>query len=1503
MSTNPIDEALYNRDGAGQDQRSLPLLDPKEVPIDPRSTTDLLRFARRFSERVYFYNSENQISGTWDQFLSGNPAEYAHLTPADQEALRDAWLEEAATYYENPAAWEGPQEQLSDFSRPHFSLFMAFLQLTSHIRSQLNSLTGIHLDYFYRQALGLTRQEALPDHLNITVQLADDIDQFLLEKGAKLNAGKDSEGKDLIYETIEDVVLTKAQVDELRTVYVERDYLSAETYHRRYLPEATLAFERLLRLPYGQPLPGDPLPPFNWNGPLTFNEATLISAGGRLDDLGTQIGLNIDLLIVLAEIAESELGIEYHALRWQTLILAPELEFDLADNSILLWGDRVEKEEVQARAQLKIEEPNIAAALAEAREILSNLYLRAEDLKLILDVQARQQAALAEEEFPDWTPVYDLLNQAWLTREAERRQEELFSYFNSDAAGPANDPENPVTSEEALRIRFNNLVAFALGEPGGPGQFLLLQYNSLDEIASELARQSEAAELYIAEELRLSNLEFTRLLAIRDDSSIQNTDRRDMLSLIERAQSEKNNVSMNPPQVEEWNNVYSFADATQNLSNVEIGVEENDPRWKAFGAPQKDSASDPEHSARIGFALSTPLLEMHEGERRVNLFLSFKNGSAVLPAMQELLSEAEEGNPFFRFLFSSGENWLSPKSVDIDFGGYLKYGAGKAIDVQIKPEDEQFAAGPGLTFTVEYNNALILWTDGKVYKITYIGRADRVSYQEETSIEYQGPPLQVKAEDLLLGSMKIELYLDQQLPAVTAPVEETEDFVAGGGFPVLRILLNDQPYTDPETGATLFRKRYQRLRSLELQRVFIEVNAAGLRNFLAQNDYQSLDPSKPFEPFGDEPVKGNGFYITHPEIAAKRLQEFSLNLDWLDAPASFRDYYYNYDLVDLDVTALPADTDPLIQSNLGFQVRMALYDQREILLDTADSPSFPLFSASDASLPHRINIDRIPEKIESQRPGYRYVSLETDAAAEEEEALDWPRYIRLELQAPDFQHTRYSLLSVAQGYNKPDTADYTGTQSLRLNDPYIPLLKSMQLAYRSQLDLTVSTLDTNEARLIHLHPFGFAPVQGEEAYLLPQYLEEGALYMGLSEVNPPDTLQVLFQMAEGSANPDLKKAPISWAFLQNNQWKSFGDADIVSDRTNGLLRSGIIKFKIPAGATSENTLLPAGKTWLRATVDSNSDSVSDVISIRAQAVEAVFVDDDNAEDHLGKPLPGGSITGTVDAISELSEVEQPYPSSSGKAAESDLSFYTRISERLRHKQRAIAAWDYERLTLEQFPDIFKAKCLPNNPYDPQMEPGLVRMVVIPDIIGRFPFNPYQPKVPAEKLVEIREYLEEYMPPYAELQVVNPSYLQINVRVAVKFLDGYNEGFYKAQLEEDLRRYLAPWAYQEGEDIVLGGKIYANVIVNFIEERPYIDFVGRINLFQSSDGKKFQDSSLFNKPGDQDANVVRADAPEMVLVSALHHDVEVISEGSFRKELEQGIGHARIEVDFYIGGNA
>ena len=36
-------------------------------------------------------------------------------------------------------------------------------------------------------------------------------------------------------------------------------------------------------------------------------------------------------------------------------------------------------------------------------------------------------------------------------------------------------------------------------------------------------------------------------------------------------------------------------------------------------------------------------------------------------------------------------------------------------------------------------------------------------------------------------------------------------------------------------------------------------------------------------------------------------------------------------------------------------------------------------------------------------------------------------------------------------------------------------------------------------------------------------------------------------------------------------------------------------------------------------------------------------------------------------------------------------YYTRVSERLRHKNRAIQLWDYEHLILQNFPHLYRVK--------------------------------------------------------------------------------------------------------------------------------------------------------------------------------------------------------------------
>ena len=49
------------------------------------------------------------------------------------------------------------------------------------------------------------------------------------------------------------------------------------------------------------------------------------------------------------------------------------------------------------------------------------------------------------------------------------------------------------------------------------------------------------------------------------------------------------------------------------------------------------------------------------------------------------------------------------------------------------------------------------------------------------------------------------------------------------------------------------------------------------------------------------------------------------------------------------------------------------------------------------------------------------------------------------------------------------------------------------------------------------------------------------------------------------------------------------------------------------------------------------------------------------------------------------------------------------------------------------------------------------------------------------------------------------------------------------MNEEIVTYLSPWVSGAAEGIVFGGRIHQSVILNFVEERPYVDFVTNFHM--------------------------------------------------------------------------
>lgn len=400
------------------------------------------------------------------------------------------------------------------------------------------------------------------------------------------------------------------------------------------------------------------------------------------------------------------------------------------------------------------------------------------------------------------------------------------------------------------------------------------------------------------------------------------------------------------------------------------------------------------------------------------------------------------------------------------------------------------------------------------------------------------------------------------------------------------------------------------------------------------------------------------------------------------------------------------------------------------------------------------------------------------------------------------------------------------------------LAAAKNMVTKTQGDAAVNNLMLNASGLLD-------KVQGGANQYSALVQEEGMLFIGLEKAVPLQMISLLFEFAEGSAqDEDNDPPPIHWSYLTYNEWRPMKEESIISDGTFGFQATGIVKIELPEDATNTDTIISGGLHWLCASVTKDSNRIPMLINVVAQAVQATFSDNNNAQTHFDKALAAGSISKLEVAVAEISKVSQPFASYDGKHKEVGREFYTRVSERLRHKARAVTAWDYEHLVLDRFPSVYKVKCIthtdPNcicrepNQYTnpklkdhccgPQVAPGHVLIVPIANLKNRNAVNPLQPKTSRLTLLGIESWIKKHTSPFVHVHARNPVYEQVLVFFRVQFYKGYEKGFYMKKLNDEIVHFLTPWAFDEDTDVKFGQKIYASSIINFIEERDYVDFI-------------------------------------------------------------------------------
>ncbi|MDF2934395.1 MAG: hypothetical protein K0R36_3726 [Chryseobacterium sp.] len=680
-------------------------------------------------------------------------------------------------------------------------------------------------------------------------------------------------------------------------------------------------------------------------------------------------------------------------------------------------------------------------------------------------------------------------------------------------------------------------------------------------------------------------------------------------------------------------------------------------------------------------------------------------------------------------------------------------------------------------------------------------------------------------EDIL----ELSFTLPRDFPAVVKYNKEVLLETFQTNFPVVRFMIEGDKYYDI----------YEALSETRIKNIEISVDVKGVKSIQIENDNGALNAEKPYYPFTAQPIKGSNFYIKCPELFSKKWQNADITINWKNTPDSITDLYNGY----------------VIKPNQN----VSLADYQKLKTSVVGSDAY--FKADTALLHKEIwytkanNID-VFKKVEGA--GYQ-TQFSINNSSEKSGTSE---SIRLTFNQSSLQDVYPKLYTLALSSDSK-------AEKLIPNEPYIPLAEDIELNYSAKDEVYLylkkdsegEALKSEDIQLYHEDAFGQYEKDVKIQEIVPVHKDGGELYIGL-EATPQTTVSLLIQMLEGSENPLVdtfkEKEFIEWSILSGNTWVDLS-GNILQNETRKFLESGIVKFKISKDINTNHTRFTDGLVWIRAKSQRSYDAVCKIQGIYTQAVLATFQNQDNDLSHLNNGLAAETISKLITRVPQVKSVSQPYNSFDGKYKESDPEFYRRVSERLRHKHRAITQWDYEHLVLQEFPEVFKVKCLNHTSEKSYMAPGYVTLMVVPNIKNKNAFDVYQPRVSRATLNKIQNYVNELNTMHVDAQVINPNYKEAKVEAKVKFFEQYDETFYLKQLDEDIKKYISPWAFTEAKDIDFNVELNVNQLINYLEQLHYVDYIDEIKILVNN---VLQKQSL-----------IEVD-PKSILVSAKQHSVSI-----------------------------
>jgi hypothetical protein len=904
-----------------------------------------------------------------------------------------------------------------------------------------------------------------------------------------------------------------------------------------------------------------------------------------------------------------------------------------------------------------------------------------------------------------------------------------------------------------------------------------------------------------------------------------------------------------------------------------MDVTEAKTGWPIFGVRANRAAQESRQDAFLGFAVSAPILLLREGRRRISVSLQLDRPGKAME-----------------------ENGL--------FAGFLD----RAASLAETSREDLFYKVFSKMFTISLTTAT-----GWLEVANYL------------------PAIHSVDNACTPGTLEIGFELDSDMPPIEPWSQEIHESGYETKFPVMRFVVNPEAYTYP----------CSILDDYFIKEIKIHAQVKGLRNLLLYNNLGRLDPNTPFQPFGPLPALGSYFIAGAYEASIKPIIEFNLGLEWGGLPlgkGGFKDHYGAYGL---DIGNETFKTHVSLLQNGGWQPGPDTINRT----GDPEHQEIRLFrEQKEGSLSNRSCLTT---------KGIDFSRLDQDPVPEDNYGFDINTrsgFFKFTLTNPEqaFGHREYPFLLTEVLTHNAKPSRFTRSRDLP-HPPYTPMVNFIAADYIAESVIrpglrasapsapsAPSAKNTCEETLFSLHPFGLRRVfplsKQKKCFVIPDYHKQGLgnLFIGLSSLRPGGRLTLFFHLLDDSRATSSQAMPfVRWFCLCGDQWKKLSKKQVVSDTTGGFLSSGIVTLDIPEEMNCDNTLFDEKLYWIRACANRHLTGASSLFAVQAHGVSATLGDPEART----SPLASGSIDQSLSVLPGIAAITQPLPSFDGREVETEDAMKTRVSERLKHKNRAVTPWDFERLILEKFPQVSKVKCFPGinsrswrcwerrqlcvdathwdcrncKTFNTQNQPGHLLIVVIPWFNkkeGTLLKDP-EPMANAMLLGRIKSHVKKCSSAFATIEVRNPVYEKIQIRCTVRFKNQENLWGNKRKLDQAISEFISPWT-DIGYQARFGWRIRSSDLISHIQEQPYVSFLTNYSMLRitGNNEERFElfDTATRGAPdSSRDPNQVGPKYPWSIAVNADHHFIETTSEVKAIMPEPTGLEELEVGQTFIISG--